>query len=315
MNQNSSRRGRRNTLLQSTIWETSPCYAGRRCKKWVGGDLGLHGNCDHDLKLRITEQVPARKIIHLAKVLVHVSRAHKRASSNAADANLLQDVITRRRCRALVTATTAGRPRLRYLAKEPPGLVSLIIPTRDRADLLELCVHSILRRTSYRPFEIIVIDNGSEESATFRLFESLRQDPRVRILRSPGEFNFSALNNLAARDARGNLLGLINNDVEVIKGDWLDEMVGLAEHPQVGCVGAKLLYPDGRIQHAGVTMGLGGIAGHGHHLLPRDAPGYSNQMYFTHEVSAVTAACLVVRKCRICRSWRIRRERTQSRLQ
>jgi GT2 family glycosyltransferase len=196
----------------------------------------------------------------------------------------------------LIQTKTTGLPHLRYLAGEPPGLVTLIIPTRDRADLLDLCIRSILRHTTYRPFEIIVLDNDSKETATFRVFQSLQQDSRVRILHCPGPFNFSALNNFAVREARGDLLGLINNDIEVIDGKWLEEMVGLAMRADVGCVGAKLMFPDGRIQHAGVTVGLWGVAGHGQRLLPSDAPGYMNRMRYTHEVSAVTAACLVVRK-------------------
>jgi GT2 family glycosyltransferase len=250
----------------------------------------LEGSCDHDLKLRITEQVAADQIIHLAKVLVHMPHADKAASS----VTLLRDLVARRGCRASIKTATAGLPRLRYLAGEP--LVSLIIPTRDRSDLLELCLRTVLQRTTYRAFEIIVVDNDSKETATFRLFQRLQQDSRVRILNSPGAFNFSALNNLAVREARGDLLGLINSDIEVVDGEWLDEMVGLAVRADVGCVGAKLSFPNGRIQHAGVTIGLWGVAGHGQRFLPNDAPGYMNQMCYTHEVSAVTAACLVVRK-------------------
>jgi GT2 family glycosyltransferase len=269
----------------------------RQTVQQVGGwRPGFEDTCDHDLKLRITERLVPRTIIHLAKVLVHLPCSRERVLSTAHDVNSLRDLIKRRQCRAVVKGANAGPLRVRYLPKEPAPLVSLIIPTRDRADLLELCVRSILQRTAYPSIEIIIVDNDSNESVTFRLFRSLQQEPRVRIMQSPGAFNFSALNNRAVGEARGTILGLINNDVEIIEPEWLDEMVGLAERPEVGCVGAKLLYPDGRIQHAGVTIGLWGVAGHGQRLLPRGAPGYMAQMRYIHEVSAVTAACLVVRK-------------------
>jgi O-antigen biosynthesis protein len=265
-------------------------------QKLGGWRSGLHDHCDHDLKLRITEQVNSRSIVHLAKILVHLPSPRVPRLRTTADVDLLRDIMARRRCRALIKATSSGTARLQYLPTEPPELVSVLIPTRDRADLLELCVHSVLQKTFYRPFEIVIVDNDSKDPLTYSLFRSLQQQPEVRILRIPGEFNFSALNNLAALESRGNLLALLNNDIEVTEGNWLDEMVGLAERPGVGCVGAKLVYPDGRIQHGGVTIGLGGLAGHSYRLLPGDTPGYMNQMYLTHEVSAVTAACLVVRR-------------------
>jgi O-antigen biosynthesis protein len=283
--------------LVGTDYIGDPTVLRRQVLQKVGGwRPGLNGAGDHDMKLRIAEQVTARTIVHLTKILVHLPLTCEAVLSAASETKVLDDLIGRRRCRALVKHTASGLPRLQYLPDEPPGLVSLIIPTRDRAQLLELCVRTLLQRTSYRPLEIIVVDNDSKEAATHRLFERLQQRPEVRILHSPGAFNFSALNNLAAREARGKLLGLVNNDIEIIEKDWLGEMVGLAERPEVGCVGAKLLYPDGRLQHAGVITGLGGVADHANRFLPRNAPGYMNRMYFTHDVGAVTAACLVIRK-------------------
>jgi O-antigen biosynthesis protein len=269
----------------------------RQTLQQLGGwRSGVDNHYDHDLKLRITEQVNPCSIIHLAKILVHLASPPVPGLRTTADVNLLRDIIARRRCHAVIKATSSGIARLQYLPTDPPKLVSVLIPTRDRADLLEVCVRSILQRTIYRPFEIIIIDNDSKEPTTYSLFRSLQHESEVRIRRIPGEFNFSALNNLAALDAAGTLLALVNNDIEAIDGNWLEEMVGLAQRPGVGCVGAKLVYPDGRIQHAGVTIGLGGLAGHNYRLLPGDTPGYMNQMHLTHEVSAVTAACLVVRK-------------------
>jgi GT2 family glycosyltransferase len=188
-------------------------------------------------------------------------------------------------------------PRLKYDLPVPPPLVSLIIPTRDRADLLETCIRSVLTRTTYAPLEILIVDNDSSEPATHALFAKLRSEPAVRIMHHPGPFNYSAINNYAARAASGSVIGLLNNDCEVINDEWLTEMVALASRPDVGCVGCKLLFPDQRIQHAGVQLGVGGaVAGHGHRFAPHDCAGYMNWLRMLRNVSAVTAACLLIRK-------------------
>jgi O-antigen biosynthesis protein len=257
---------------------------------------GFEAACDRDLKLRLAEKAAPNAIVHLAKILVHLPPATQPEPSTTSDTRLLNDLIARRRERAVVKSESTRWPSLHYLPLEPQELVSIIIPTRDRADLLELCVRSILGRTLYRAYEIVVVDNDSKEPATHRLLDDLQHTPQIRVLRSPGAFNYSALNNFAARAASGKLLALLNNDIEVIDGGWLGELVALSQRPEVGCVGAKLLYPGGQIQHAGVVTGLRGLAGHAYRDLPRDAPGYMNQLRFTHEVSVVTAACLVVRK-------------------
>jgi GT2 family glycosyltransferase len=267
----------------------------RQTVQRIGGwRAGLGSASDHDLKLRVTEQVKSRTIIHLAKILIHLPISDKKSTSD--DYGLLEDLSAQRQHHAVRTNASAGTRRLHYLPPEPQPLASLIIPTRDRANFLQMCVHSILQRTLYRPYEILIIDNDSKEAATRRLFEHLRKEPAIRILHFEGKFNFSALNNLAAREAKGSLLAFVNNDIEVIDGGWLDEMIGLAARPDTGCVGAKLLYPDGRIQHAGVAIGIGGLAGHVQRFSARDAPGYMDQLRFIRNVSAVTAACLVVRK-------------------
>jgi GT2 family glycosyltransferase len=144
--------------------------------------------------------------------------------------------------------------------------------------------------------EILVVDNESQELETLRYFQSLRGNPRVKILEVPGPFNFSALNNLAVTAAAGEIIGFINNDIEVIEPNWLNEMVGQVVQPGVGAVGAKLLYPDGRIQHAGVIVGLGGVAGHSHKYFPRYDFGYFCRLQLTYNVSCVTAACMLILK-------------------
>jgi GT2 family glycosyltransferase len=175
-------------------------------------------------------------------------------------------------------------------------LISLIIPTRDKAAVLQMCVDSILDKTDYPRYEIIIVDNNSIEPETFEYFASLADHGSIRILRYEKPFNFSAINNFAVRAAAGDIVGLINNDMEVINGDWLTEMASHALRPEVGCVGAKLYYPNDTVQHAGVILGIGGVAGHSHKYLTRGAEGYFARLMLVQNLSAVTGACLLVRK-------------------
>ena len=225
-----------------------------------------------DLMLRLADAAAPGAIVHLAKVLVH----------GPADAG--------------ATQSKPSLARLRYRVPQPAPRVSLIIPTRDNAALLEACVRSIRAHTRYPDYEILIIDNGSVEEATKRLFADLTQDAAVRVLPRPGPFNFSGLNNSAAREATGSILGLVNNDIEAIDEGWLDEMVALAARPDIGCVGARLIYPDGRLQHGGIILGLGGVAGHAHRFATGSEPGYLERLRAVQNVSAVTAACLLIRK-------------------
>jgi GT2 family glycosyltransferase len=158
-------------------------------------------------------------------------------------------------------------------------------------------VRSILDKTTYPTFEIVILDNGSVEPQTLEWFESVqRNEPRVRVLRYDLPFNYAAINNFGERHAHGSVLGLINNDVEVISPGWLTEMVGHVCRQNVGCVGAKLYYGDGTIQHGGVIVGIGGVAGHSHKYASSDARGYFCRLLLTQSLSAVTAACLLVRR-------------------
>jgi GT2 family glycosyltransferase len=174
-------------------------------------------------------------------------------------------------------------------------LVTLIVPTKDKVELLRRCVDGMLHRTDYRAIEILIVDNNSEQAETLEYLDDIQKEPSVRVVQFAKPFNFARICNFAAEQARGEILGFVNNDVEVISGDWLDEMVMLAQRPEVGCVGAKLLYADDTIQHAGVILGLGGYAAHSHRCSPRDSGGYFNRLKVRQNVSAVTGACLVVR--------------------
>lgn len=176
-------------------------------------------------------------------------------------------------------------------------LVSLIIPTKNAKDLVKTCIESIVHKTTYTNYEILLIDNNSDDKDAITYFHYLDKImSRVRVLKYPFNFNYSAINNFAVKHAKGKVVGLINNDIEVISPDWLEYMVSHALREDIGCVGAKLLYPDNRIQHAGVVMGYGGGAGHAHKYFPRYHSGYLNRLITSHNYSAVTAACLVVKK-------------------
>ncbi|MCJ2033585.1 glycosyltransferase family 2 protein, partial [Methylobacterium sp. J-068] len=188
-----------------------------------------------------------------------------------------------------------GFNRLVRSLPEPAPLVSVIVPTRDRAELLGVALEGLLTSTDYPVLEVIVVDNESIEADTRALFARHAGDARVRVLPVPGAFNFSDLSNRGAAAARGSVLLFLNNDIEVIEPGWLREMVSIALDPGIGAVGAKLLYPDRTLQHGGIILGIGGVAGHSHPGLGEAEPGYFARMVLSQEVSAVTGACLAVR--------------------
>lgn len=175
-------------------------------------------------------------------------------------------------------------------------MVSMIVPTYNGKDLVEACLSSILEKTKYKNFEILLIDNNSDDEEALAYFESVNQHPSVRVLKYPFPFNYSAINNFAVEHAEGEVIALINNDIEVIHGDWLEKMLAHVLRPDIGCVGAKLLFANGLVQHAGVVMGYGGGAGHAHKYFKGDDKGYLNRAVATQNFSAVTAACLLVEK-------------------
>jgi GT2 family glycosyltransferase len=255
-------------LLDAVDYIGSPALLRRETLRQLGGWRDVSGH-RYDLLRRLVATVPERSIVHLARLLAHTTNA---------------------------TPQPPATPVAARTIPSPAPRVSLIIPTRDCADVLETCVRSIRNLTRYDNYEIIIVDNGSVEDRTRTLFVELAKDPEIRILPRAEPFNFSRLNNAAAREATGTIIGLINNDIEVTDGAWLANMVALAVRPETGCVGAKLHYPDGRLQHAGVVVGLGGVAGHGHRFQRADEPGYLGRLNYVHEVSAVTAACLLVRR-------------------
>jgi GT2 family glycosyltransferase len=189
-----------------------------------------------------------------------------------------------------------GFLRLRHPLPTQLPLVSVVIPTRDRKDLLELCINGLDERTNYRNKEIIILDNDSQEEATRAYFTTLSQRSDVRVVPAPGPFNYPRLINLGASHARGEILMTLNNDIEAFEPDWLNEMVAQALRPGVGLVGCLLLYPDRSVQHAGVIIGLSGVAGHMYAEAAPDDPGYAGRIHVTQDLSAVTGACHIMRK-------------------
>ena len=268
----------------------------------VGGFReGFEGSQDYDLYLRVIGD--AGRVRHVPHVLYHWraiegSTARETAAKSYAETSArraLQEHLDRRGAR-VQPGQLPTTYRVRWPIPEPAPLVSLIIPTRNGRALLEPCIESLLRKTRYRPFEILVVDNQSTEPDALDYLRSLERRAAARVLRYDKPFNFSAINNFAAGQAAGTLLGLLNNDLEVFEEGWLEEMVSHALRPEIGAVGARLLYSDRTLQHGGVILGIGGIAGHAHKHLPSAAPGYFSRAQLTQDLSAVTAACLVVRR-------------------
>ena len=247
-----------------------------------------------DLLWRIVEAAEGRAIAHLPRVLIHRTPTPRHGPP------LLQHPphLHFERCGVLPAFEPLAPQtwRLRLPLPSPVPRVAVIIPTRDHPDLLAAAVDGVLHRTLYPNLELIVVDNGSEMPETHALLARLEQMPRVRVLREQAPFNFARLNNTAARMATGGVLCFLNDDTNVIAPDWLDEMTSLALQEDVGVVGARLIYGDGTIQHSGVLLGAFALT---HHLLrgrPADFRGYHNRGLLTHAVSAVTAACAVIRR-------------------
>lgn len=274
----------------------------------VGGfRQGFEGSQDWDLALRCAEQLRPEQIGHVPRVLYHwravpgstargvgqKSYAHE-AGLRAVREHL--DRIGHRRADVLEIPGKLGMFRVRHPLPETMPLVSIVIPTRDRLDLLRQCVDSILSSTAYARYEIVIVDNQSSDAVTLAYFAEVIEDPRVRVIPHDEPFNYSRINNRAVEHCRGDLVCLLNNDIEVMDSDWLDEMVSHAWRPHVGAVGAMLYYPNGLIQHAGVITGIHGVAAHPYSGMPRGYIGQMARAALTQAMSAVTAACLLVRR-------------------
>jgi GT2 family glycosyltransferase len=263
----------------------------------------------HDLALRATAATTPDRVRHIPAILYHRRDESKEIHSENELLGLRAITATHRAVRDHLDSRgdkeailkpaplMPGAIRVIWPIPAPRPLVSVIIPTRDRADLLSQCVDGVVHRTEYSNLELLIIDNESVETDTFTLFDRLtHSDSRVRILHHPGPFNYSALNNAAAREARGEILLLLNNDIDVIESGWLRELVSHAIRPDVGLVGAKLVYANEQLEHAGMVLGPEGHATHLYRLANRNDAGYFGQLALARTLSAVTAACVAIRR-------------------
>ena len=280
-------------------------YERELLEKLGGLRPGFEGAQDYDLALRAVDFVDRRAIGHIPKVLYHwrtaagstASGHGNKAYAFEAGQKALAAHLERRGLRGdVIEAPQApGMYRIVWRRPESPPLVSIIIPTRNGQDILRQCLDS-LAQTLYPNYEVIVVDNGSDDPAALDLLSQRERSGQIKVLRDDSPFNFSELNNRAVREAaRGEFVLLMNNDIEITHPEWLDEMVGPAMEQGVGCVGARLWYPDGRLQHAGVVL-VCGVAGHAHKFLRRGQHGYMGRAVLAQDFVAVTAACLLVRK-------------------
>jgi GT2 family glycosyltransferase/2-polyprenyl-3-methyl-5-hydroxy-6-metoxy-1,4-benzoquinol methylase len=273
----------------------------RELLRKIGGfRKGFEGSQDYDLILRATEQTC--KIAHIPKILYHWRKipGSVSASVNAKDyayqagRKALEEALVRREKCGKVEMPEPGRYRIRYEIKDNP-LVSIIIPTKDKVEILRRCIESIREKSSYGNYELIVVDNNSIEEETMHYFDLIKNYPECRVLSFNDSFNYSRINNFAVGQARGDLLLFLNNDTEVITSGWMEEMISHAQRREIGAVGIKLLFPNNIVQHGGVIVGLGGVAGHAFYGSPAGDHGYIDFAMITRNCAAVTAACLMMR--------------------
>lgn len=279
-------------------------YKADIVQKIGGFRLGYEGSQDFDLLLRYSREINHANIVHIAKVLYHwrmvegsTALASKEKSyTTEAGIKALEDHFKVLDKKVVVEqGAGANMYKVNWQIESEP-LVSLIIPTYNGYDITKQAIDSILGKTTYHNYEILLVDNNSDDPTSLAYFDELDKHEKITVLRYPYPFNYSAINNFAAKQAKGEIIGLINNDIEVITPEWLTEMVSHAQRKEVGCVGAMLYFENDTIQHAGVITGLGGVAGHSHKYFPKDHPGYFYRLKLVQNLSAVTAACLLVRK-------------------
>ncbi|MCA3322965.1 MAG: glycosyltransferase family 2 protein [Roseomonas sp.] len=260
-------------------------------------DHGLVKLRGHALALAATRAAGADAVRHVPAVLLHRHPQSPSAPWRAAtDPSALGAALAQTMPGAHLAATAQRPLQIIWPLPAQTPMVSVIIPTRDRAALLSVCLEGLFLRTDYPAMEVIVVDNGSTEPALHALLHRWSSEPRLRVLPSPGPFNYALLNNRAAAEARGDVLVLLNNDTEVLHPEWLREMASLAIRPDIGAVGAKLFFPSGRIQHAGVILGPRGVAGHDYLFAGGEDEGQQDDLLLLRQVSALTGACLAVRR-------------------
>jgi GT2 family glycosyltransferase len=263
---------------------------------------GYEGSQDHDLFLRASEK--AKKIVHIPHILYHW-RSHTSAVAMNVSAKAFAFKAGKRAVAdhldrigddgTVEDGLFPGSYKINFTVHGAP-LISIIIPNHNNIVDLKKCVQSVLGKSTYANYEIIIVENNSSDPEVFRYYEQLRTHDRIKVIVWDRPFNYSAVNNFAVRHSAGSMLVFLNNDTEIINTDWLQQMAGYALRKDIGAVGAKLYYPDDTIQHGGIVLGLGGITGHAHRYLPRDSHGYMGRLKVVQNVSAVTGACIMTRK-------------------
>ncbi|WP_413701747.1 glycosyltransferase family 2 protein [Psychromonas sp. KJ10-10] len=270
----------------------------------VGGfRVGFEGSQDYDLLLRCIAKCGDEQIIHVPYVLYHWRAVEgstafsesEKSYSCTAGLKALQDALAQQ-VESVEIGKLANTYKVNWPVPDDTPLVSIIIPTKNAKKLVKQCINSIYKKTLYPKFEILLVDNQSDDLASLDYFKGLEAEGKIRLISYDKSFNYSAINNFAVTQANGDLIVLMNNDIEIISDTWLTDMVANISRPDIGCVGAKLYYPDGKLQHGGVITGLGGVAGHSHKYFPKSHPGYFKRLQVVQNLSAVTVACLAVRK-------------------
>lgn len=290
-------------LLRSNNYICHFFVVRREIAERIGGFRPeFNGAQDYDFIFRCTEQ--AEKIVHIPRILYHW-RVHSASTADnpaskmyayEAGKRAIEGNLERSGVRGVVSLRQDyGFYDVHYPVEGEP-LVSILIPNKDQKETLMHCIRSVLETSTWKNLEILIIENNSEQEETFACYRELEKDPRIRILTYPGKtFNYSAINNFGVQQAKGEYLLFLNNDIEVITPDWIEQMLGNCQRPEVGIVGAKLYYPDNTIQHAGIIIGIGGIAGHAFLGLARAKSGYLHKASLQMDYSAVTAACMMMK--------------------
>lgn len=290
-------------LLRSNNYICHFFVVRREIAESIGGFRPeFNGAQDYDFIFRCTEE--AEKIVHIPRILYHW-RVHSASTADnpaskmyayEAGKRAIEGNLERSGVRGVVSLRQDyGFYDVHYPVEGEP-LVSILIPNKDQKETLMHCIHSVLETSTWKNLEILIIENNSEREETFACYRELEKDPRIRILTYPGKtFNYSAINNFGVQQAKGEYLLFLNNDIEVITPDWIEQMLGNCQRPEVGIVGAKLYYPDNTIQHAGIIIGIGGIAGHAFLGLARAKSGYLHKASLQMDYSAVTAACMMMK--------------------
>jgi len=290
-------------LLRSNNYICHFFVVRREIAERIGGFRPeFNGAQDYDFIFRCTEQ--AEKIVHIPRILYHW-RVHSASTADNPASKMYAYEVGKRAIEGnLERSGVRGVVSLRqdygfydvHYPVEGEPLVSILIPNKDQKETLMHCIRSVLETSTWKNLEILIIENNSEREETFACYRELEKDPRIRILTYPGKtFNYSAINNFGVQQAKGEYLLFLNNDIEVITPDWIEQMLGNCQRPEVGIVGAKLYYPDNTIQHAGIIIGIGGIAGHAFLGLARAKSGYLHKASLQMDYSAVTAACMMMK--------------------